>query len=328
MSITPNNSSELPNDQKEGQFLQAFADRPLTNTVWFLSRARKTIIWSTLFCFIAGLLWITLRPSEYTVSMIIAPNIDMTKEEQGTSSSATSAVRTLMGGAVGGEEDELYKRFLLLYTSYPVLRRLDEKYDVMKVIYKDNWDEAAQKWRPKTSLPSRIKYWINSILGGPEWQPPNHMDLTVHLLDQIEITRVQKWPARRISVEHENVEFYANFIEWLFQETTSYIREDALHQIDVQLKMIENKLTTISVTEHRLALLETLTRLQRSQLMMAEGIPVGAIMLQPPAKSSKRSSPDIISAFIFSLLSGLAIGIGLAGFRIYILETWRAQFAK
>ena len=129
-------------------------------------------------------------------------------------------------------------------------------------------------------------------------------------------------------MEHENVEFYANFIEWLFQETTSYIREDALHQIDVQLKMIENKLTTISVTEHRLALLETLTRLQRSQLMMAEGIPVGAIMLQPPAKSSKRSSPDIISAFIFSLLSGLAIGIGLAGFRIYILETWRAQFAK
>ena len=305
-----------PNNHGGADDLRQLDNQPIFRLIWYLSQGKKTIFISVISSLILGAIFLAVSPLKHTVSIVITPNIRLMQDNKGSLSLDQSAIKSLVGRGVNEGDDKIYDRFVLLYSSYPVIKKVNKKHSIDKIIFSNNWDTSTKSWKQKEGLLTSIKYLIYQLLGAPDWQAPNFMDLTNFISREIEIVHIKKTSARRISIEHTNIEFSANLLRALFEETTSFMRDERLNQIEAQLSMIEEKLEGISVAEHKLALLESYTLLQRSQLMMAEGIPVGAIMVQPPATPTKISSPDIVATLALFLILGLLVGITITYVRI------------
>lgn len=315
---------------------ESFVEKPgsaIAGDAEVLFVAGVSAVWRARLFLIAGLLAgvalafavAAVAPVRYTVTMVVAPPVDIQPTANAGGRSLSSAVASLTGGSVNlTEEAPLYERFLLLLTSYPVVEAVDARHQLMRQIYSEAWDANTQSWRE----PQTIRWWImggvNAIARLPGWREPTLKDLTEAVSEKVRIHIVAKGPVRKVVMETPNPQFGANLMNWLYVEAMRVMREQTRQRLDAQMAMILANLARTQNAEHRTALVQMIVALQRDQMLIADEIPVGAVMLQPPTASTQPSWPRIDTlAIVFG-----TVGV-LFGFATFlIVGVWKRWARK
>lgn len=235
--------------------------------------------------------------------------------------SQLSGLASLAGVALPTTQSEMqFQLFVDSLFSRDLADELAKNQDVLKTLYGDQWDPITKTWyEPPTGLQTRIRNAIRGTLGlAPQlpWHAPNGENIHNFLANSLIVGQDPRKPYMvTLSMTTGSREFSAQLLSLLVRTADERLRQKALERARTYIAYLTEKLTTVTVAEHRDALTQALGDQERYAMVASSGKPFAAEVFQSPWASNLPASPSPRRTFMFWVLMGTALSVAFAYLR-------------
>ncbi len=279
--------------------------------VRILYRGKWIMLLSILLSLGVGAAIIRLAQPLYTAHMIVAPKVSEGGGAGGLISSALGSLGKLglLDNAVPADNALLeFTFFEELLTSSVVASQLLKRHRIWREVFSQQWDTASETWVMPDTPAMKVKSWLYSLFGRPAWGPPTPRSLSQYLRDELSISETGDGLMRKIEYDHADRDVAARVLSLLYRETDDWLRRKAARRTEARIAYIRDKLTTVTMAEHRLALADILSELEKSRMLSLADAEFAARLIEPPVVSSFPTWPRIELGLALALVVGLMLG--------------------
>lgn len=276
-----------------------------------LYRGKWIILLSILFSLGVGAAIIRFAQPLYTAHMIVAPKVS---ESGGASGLISSALGSL--GQLGLVDSVLrpdstileFTFFEELLTSSVVAGQLLERHRIWREVFVEQWDVANKRWVMPDTWAMRVRSWLYGMFDRPAWGPPTPRSLSEYLRDELSISETGDGLMRKIEYDHPDRDVAVRVLSLLFRETDDWLRRKASRRTEARIAYVRDKLKTVTLAEHRLALAEVLSELEKSHMLSLADAEFAVRVVEPPIASPFPTWPRIELGLALSVVLGFAVG--------------------
>jgi len=243
-------------------------------------------------------------------------------------SSASAAGPSLQGtgasllGAIGGLRIDVsrpasnFDRLMYRMSSITLARVLDEKYNMMRVVYGNALDmpppsAESMTWRQRMRL--FLKFSPPS--------KPTHEDLAGYFQGKLILGKSEDSPFESIAFTHSDPEKALWFLTTVFSEGVAYLRSEFKIESEERREFLETRLAETEVVELRRELLSLISAEIRKEMLSHGNLPVGAEIIDEAFVSKYQTQPNMLKYIGFPSVIAVAVMVGL----IWLIALYRAE---
>jgi len=188
--------------------------------------------------------------------------------------------------------------------------------DVMKVLYKTEWDEETKSWHESKSPIRYVAKAAKAILGVPDvpWQPPNGARIEKFLANKLDISEDPKKMVVTIQFEHSDPQFAVTLLAALNRAVDGELRRKAILRSSQNIDYLTRQLKTVTLAEQREAIIRSLGDQEKVAMMANSTASFAAETFGQPYVSYRPTSPKPGSVLMSAILVGIILGSLLASF--------------
>ena len=287
------------------------ADEITLRSLWSTFRRGLWLLAATaLAVVVLTAIWLKLGEPTYDASMVVAP---ADRDRAAASRLAVeleqyASLATLAQTPARLEQVSTIDRYLQLMGSVRLAERLEAEHQVMRRVFQDQWDEAAQTWRPPSGPLARLKGGVLAFFGYPDWAPPTARHLADWLGEQIVVGRYAGTALRELRLSHEDGAFAAELLTAVHAISDEMLRQDALARAQSQVASLEEQLARVTEPARRAALEEALHEQYEVEALLQDDQPYAAEILSPATAAPLPSAPGPLLLLALALVVGLILG--------------------
>jgi uncharacterized protein involved in exopolysaccharide biosynthesis len=279
-------------------------------------QGRRFILWTMLAAFLAGIGYLHFAKYYYTAELQVSPAQSSQGKGLASKLGGLSDLASMAGVNIPQDGDAMqFELYLEGIHSRGVADALAKRTDLMKVIFKSEWDDASHSWvNPSPAIVVLGKKLLAGILGVPtfDWRPPDGAQLQKYISDNVTVERNPKNPLVTISYDDVDPQFAVTFLDALHQVDDNMLRQKAQSRSEQYIQYLSDKLPTVTIAEHRQAIADALSDQEKSLMMASAHAAYAADPFGAPSASARPTKPDPITILGGSLFVGALIGAGLA----------------
>lgn len=267
---------------------------------------------------VLAILYLHFAKYEYTIQLQVGPVKTSGSGRGGSLSSQLGDLASMVpiaGLAVGASADSPdFKLYMEGMFSRSIADALANRTDLMKVIFKTEWNASEQRWEEPHGIVRNIVSGLKYILGIPitPWSPPDGARLQEYIQKNVMIDQNLRNVLVTISFEHEDPDFGRRFLTALHQADDDHLRKATLVRSEAYIKYLSAKLATITVAEHRQALADSLSEQEKSMMMASGGASFSAEPFGGASASIRPTSPLPIVVLSMGVFLGVLAGLASA----------------
>jgi hypothetical protein len=145
-----------------------------------------------------------------------------------------------------------------------------------------------------------------------QWTPPDGARLQEFLGYSIDVTQDVKTPFLvKVSVGSSNPQFGIKLLNALNQTADSHLRKKALQRATEYINYLSKALTTVTVAEHREAIMGALSEQEKFAMSASSSAPYAADLFDKPWASVEPIWPQPRQALIKAIMLGGLIGAAI-----------------
>lgn len=297
-STSPNNGLKALPENKELDLWELFQN------IW----AGRWIILLTTLVFVAVTISQLHSASyRYTAKLVLSPAQGGGSSKINGLSGLASIAGINLPQSEGALSFSLYKQGV---HSASLADILAENQRLMHRIFASEWNKELGKWQQPTTRLAPVKSVIRNIIGIPasQWSPPDGGRMEEFLRNEVQVSDDAKSPFLTITFQHTDPEFAKYFLDTLNVELDKMLRKQALERSNDNIAYLTNQLSQVAITEHRLAIAQTLID-QENQRMAANSMaPYAANPVGAASASLRPTSPNPPKMLLLSILGGVVTG--------------------
>ncbi|HEY0282938.1 MAG TPA: Wzz/FepE/Etk N-terminal domain-containing protein [Rhizomicrobium sp.] len=267
-------------------------------------------------------------PSVFAVTMQVTP-VQGSGDHAASRSNSLSSLAQLAGlnlSPSAGQSASQFRTYLDSMHSRALADELAKNKDLMKSIFFREWDEKSQTWqKPQPGLVEVIKGGIMRLLGARPlpWEQPDGARLQEVLNEPgtLEIHQDIKRPdLATIECDSSDPRFAIKLLNAVNQTADNLLRKKALLRATQYIDYLSKELDTVTVAEHRQAIMQALSEQERFKMSASSAAPYAADVFDGPWTSRKRLSPRPSQIYPVAILKGLLFGAAI----VLVLEYFGA----
>lgn len=261
-------------------------------------------------CLGVGVLTLHLLTYTYTAVLKITPVQSNTQTSP--SLRQLSGLSSLAGLSVpGGQEGTQFFLYVESITSRAVADQLANNPEIMKVIFKDEWNPDANRFEKKVG---KYDPWIDTAkdwLGIPSypWVPPNGARLQVYLQDNLDILEDTKKPLVTLSYDHQDAAFAVSLLAAINRAVDDLLRKRTLTRVNENITYLSQQLLTTTLNEQHQSLIEALNEQVKLRMAANSNAPIAAEIVSSPTSSYRPTKPRPELVLAGAVFGGLFLGV-------------------
>lgn len=306
MNAAPNNAQIGMARLTETYIEPERAERP-SDMIAELWRHRLVILLTGLAFLLGGVVYLHLAEYKYTGEMRVVAS-----QAPGNNTSVTGGrlgnLASLVGISTESGSASPFKLYLEELTSREVATALVPRSDLMRIIFKREWDVGTRRWRRPEPTPFRDG--LKALLGFPQlqWQAPDAARLQDYLRQSIKIDDDPKRAVTIVRFDHADPKFATKLLSALNVAADRHLKTVALARANQFARYLDARLATVVVAEHRVALTTALSDQEKQIMLASSDAPYAADLVEAPTASLAPTSPRAIIVLVTSLLFGMVFG--------------------
>jgi hypothetical protein len=191
-----------------------------------------------------------------------------------------------------------------------VASELDRRYQVSRRLFAESWDGERQVWRAPRTVKIFLKSIMYGLFGLPAWAPPDAMQLSGYLGNQIQVVP-DGINVYQISYSYTDPKFAQWFLGAVVQLADARTLQVTKNTTKSQLRHLRESLDSTASVEFRQAIVGAFVNKQYQSLMAVEGQPFALTILSSSSVSSQPVSPKpplfIVAGAILGALAGVVL---------------------
>lgn len=247
------------------------------------------------------------RPS-YVASMIVSAG------GAPTTGGGVQALASQLGVQFGDSSAvraNSFDRLQLLLKSPSLAQVLQEKYGLMQIIYRTQWDEDAGTWRAPVEEGAERGERIRAFLKRSGWSPPTLQRLANYVGTSVKVAPVGQGGFQRLSVSHADPEFAMSLLTKAYFEADELLREQDKRETANRKAYIQRRLATEMMVDFQDALRRLLAQELSKDIELQSDIPYAAKIVEPPHIEDGVTEPNLNITFGIPAILGAAFGFAL-----------------
>jgi hypothetical protein len=183
--------------------------------------------------------------------------------------------------------------------------------DLMKVIFKGEWDEQSKSWVKPSGPISAIMGIVKRIIGAPDypWQPPGGARLQKYMDTAVIVTEEPKSPVVTITYDNVDPQFAVAFLGALSNAVDGQLRQKSLRRTAQNIAYLTHKLDTVTLAQQRDAIMQAWGDQEKAAMLANSTASFAMDSFGPPSVSNRPSSPQPTMVLGSALLGGILIGV-------------------
>lgn len=255
-------------------------------------------------------------PSVFAVRMVVT-QVQGAGDQGASRATSLSSLAQLAGlnlGPSAGQSASQFRYYLDSLHSRDLANELAKNQDLMKTIFSSEWDEQTQSWRePKHGMFAKLIRGVFWLLGSRPlpWSPPDGAQLQEYLFQpgSLEVGEDIKRPDHAtIEVDSANPEFAIKLLNTVNSTANEHLRKKALLRATQYINYLSGELSTVTVAEHREAIMRALSEQEKFKMSADSGAPYAADVFDKPSVALKRLAPRPSQAYPVAIMKGLLVG--------------------
>jgi LPS O-antigen subunit length determinant protein (WzzB/FepE family) len=265
---------------------------------------------------VVALAYYICAPRQYTAFAVLGPVTSATPSSSSLVGSAVAMLGNKLSG--GADAEQMFTEYSQLLTSTRLSQALIDKHDILKAVFRDQWDGTQKRW--KIGPVRGLKNWLSDILGTYPKTSPDADDLDRYFDKHLNIEQVSPITSSsllstssmiRVSFEFNDPYAAGKILGEILNEADSILRSDQKRDVDARIKHVENILPTITVADQRQALITVLSNQFETQTLIQSDKRYSSVLIDVPHASLTPTSPKLIQVMILTALLALLIATGL-----------------
>ena len=284
-------------------------------TIW---KNKITLLFSTICFLIIAVIYLHLSTYIYTAEIKIYP----AQGSGGGGGSQLSGLASIAGISLPNEKQAApYELYVEEIYSREVADALSSQMDLMKTIYKGEWDAENARWHKPVGFLTPIIGAVKAIIGIPviAWQAPNGRRLQEYIKGKIVYEQNKEKPTATVSFSDSDPAFAVKFLNALYKAADDKLRQRALERSTKYVGYLSEKLKTTSVTDYRSALVAILSDQEKLSMIASSDLPYAAESLGGAMVSLKPTKPNPRGVLVLAILMGLVAGSLLVLVQHYVM---------
>jgi hypothetical protein len=225
------------------------------------------------------------------------------------------ALGSLVG--IGGGETTIFAEHLALLRSPELARRLDEKHNLRIRLFSSMWDAENEVWVPSSGIVSSFKRGVKSLLGYPDWTPPDDVSLQKALsLRLAVINHSVGTELKRVEWAYSDADYAGKVLQWMVDEANLILREQRLTETRQQIIFLTERLETARNSYQKDALAQILLEQERTNLLLHTPTGPGASIFDPVIVERNPIYPKITMTILLAIFAAGMISIGYVYFTL------------
>lgn len=241
----------------------------------------------------------------FEANMIIRPNTDSSSRET-LGGGGNNVIQALAG--LTSPENKLIDQFRIVLKSRIVAERLQEKHDLMPILY-GGFDPATGQWARPKGWQFETKERIKEILGVSGWAPPTIDELRTFVANEIKIEPESGTDMMVMRYRNDDPQFAKWILDLVFEEADGLLKESELLRTEAKLDYLRRRIGETTVLDYRQTLLQLLSNEEKRMMLLASDLPYAVQVVQPIVVPDKPFRPSIARSAIAGAAAGIAGGL-------------------
>ncbi|OAI44860.1 hypothetical protein AYO42_00665 [Rhizomicrobium sp. SCGC AG-212-E05] len=241
-----------------------------------------------------------------------------------------SGLASLANIALPSTQNEIqFQLFIESMRSRDLANDIAKNHDIMVALYGDQWDPITQTWHePPAGKMAGFKLWLRGLLGlapTQPWHAPNGENIQGFLSSSLQLIQdPRKTYMLTLKLTSGSRDFSIKFLNVLVKTADERLRRKAVERAQTYINYLTAKLATVTVSEHRDALTQSLGEQERYAMVASSGKPFAAEVFQSPWASNLPESPSPRQTFLTWILLSAAGGTLFA----FLRHRYQAQLRR
>jgi uncharacterized protein involved in exopolysaccharide biosynthesis len=263
--------------------------------------------------FLMATYYLHTTPYSYTAALRVS-SAQASTARPGLGSLGGLAAIAGVGGGVAGESATPFKLYVEGLTSREIATRLSRNPELMRVIFKSEWDSGTGRWREPRGPLRSIKEGVFNVLGIPiyAWEPPGPARMQEFLGNNILVDQNVKTPLVTILFDWTDPVFAVKFLTALHEADDNFVREQARARTESNVAYLRSKVETTSLAEYRSVLFNAIADQAQQMMLVNASAPYAAEPFGPATSSLRPTKPRPIPVLIGTTVAGLIAGTAVA----------------
>ncbi len=194
----------------------------LLDLLLVLLKFKSLIVWMVILAGVAAVIISLLMTNIYRSEATLIPR----ETEKPSGLSAVAGLSSLTGGMLGLGGDSNLSKLEVVLKSRDLAHRIVEKYNLIPILFKDDWDSTKKKWKTDN--------------------PPTEQDAFKALQEILSISTDSKKNTISVKFDHAEPKFAQQMVERFLIELSETLREDTLNDARGKQKFFQEQLTQTS----------------------------------------------------------------------------------
>jgi hypothetical protein len=263
---------------------------------------------------ITGIIYLHVVTYRYSVTLELVPVQGGGGANVSSMLGGLSGLANLAGVSLptdsSAQQRELYVAQL---TSPYVANDLLANRNIALRIFSDRWDNDAGRWKTEAGFISKIANIVRMTLGAPQKapRPPTTADMQQVLQEEVNIVNPRGGALITVTYANADPEFAKYFLLQLHQSADNRMRRAMVERSTKYIEFVNNELKTVTATEQRQALIQTLSEQQRYRMFAGANTAYVVDIFSPPVAANDAMTPKPIPTMLTMVFGGAVVGIFL-----------------
>jgi hypothetical protein len=249
-----------------------------------------------------------ISPRIYTNQLQVVP---VDQGNGGSSSRSQFAdIASLVGISMPAGAQNNFDIYLQGLVSRAGAERLALDQDLMHRLFSPEWDGENRRWYDPAPGKRAFMNGIRAIVGMPvqNWTPPDAGRLAGLLASGVDVVHDKQNPVVTIVYKSGNPQLGRDLLWRLHQAVDNVLRERVLARTSSYVDYLSTKLSTITVTDYREAIIGTLSSQEKIRMAASSRLPFVAEPFGPATSSPQPTSPRATVTYLVAIILSLLVG--------------------
>lgn len=244
----------------------------------------------------------------YTASVVIGS----AGPDSNQSSALSAALSALSIPTSVSKTSNATEKYLYIITTASFTKRLMEKHGFEKIIFRDRWD--GTQWTAPRGLTSRLSIALRELFGYQPWAPPNEVDVSNYLANNLLLESDNDSGFVKISFDHSDRDLAARVLNIVTTEGDAYLKEVNEGLYLSQLDFVTKKIAETSNLEVINALRAYLVNVVLSKTLLSDSNSYAIRSWGGVSVTSLPTKPPVVMAFLLGFVLGPLLALSLVFF--------------
>ncbi len=267
--------SDFPNSTGRAELLDV---REMVLALW---RKKLWLLLGIIVGAVYGYMQVREFQPVYTAYMLVQTSPDSDASGLIGQLTGLKGLSGIVGGGGGVKSASVFNSFKTLISTVTFAERLEEKYDLQKMLYGAGWDEVNRRWRRPESRLFGWKQSVYEYLNMRTWRKPDAEMLANYLGSSIKFEPIDETLFVKILIRHRDPETALFLLRAVYSEADTLLRQVEVKGAKQKRDYLQEKLSTEMNAEIRSALFSLIESVEKSTMMLSGELPFLAKIIEP-----------------------------------------------